>query len=159
MLSIDECCFFHWKWINMKIYNIQFHGINSVTAWRKYYFFSCMECGMNDVKVQTVQTILVRYIHILIVYFSPNTLYSVTEYGTGIQPCNYKYFNMIYDGLYLNNFIINNISTSVSCQPQATLLAINTYFSHFVYTHCYSSCTIHLWHIFISIRFFSSQLK
>lgn len=30
---------------------------------------------------------------------------------TQIRLCNCTHFNMIYDGLYLNNFIINNIST------------------------------------------------
>lgn len=39
--------------------------------------------------------------------------------------------NLNYDGLYLNNFIINNISTSVSCQPQA-ILRYRVYYIYFV---------------------------
>lgn len=55
--------------------------------------------------------------------------------------CNYKYFNLIYDGLYLNNSIINNISTSVSCQPQAIscyiFFAFCRLYSYSIYSHIF----------------------
>lgn len=44
-------------------------------------------------------------------YYSYSTCVTECLKQTQIRLCNCTHFNMIYDGLYLNNIIINNIST------------------------------------------------
>lgn len=44
-------------------------------------------------------------------YYSFSTCVTECLKRTQLRACNCTHFNLIYDGLYLNNFIINNIST------------------------------------------------
>lgn len=46
-------------------------------------------------------------------YYSYSTCVTECLKQAQIRACNCTHFNMIYDGLYLNNFIINNISTGL----------------------------------------------